>query len=92
MQYAMLAIGGLRVLRAMGIDIPRSSTSTKGTRRSRPSSSFARAGSSGLGFEEALASARRRVVFTTHTPVPAGNEHYDVRAESTRCSARFRPS
>lgn len=30
----------------------------------------------GLPFEHALAEARRRVVFTTHTPIPAGNEHY----------------
>ena len=30
----------------------------------------------GTPFEEALAEVRERVVFTTHTPVPAGNETY----------------
>lgn len=30
----------------------------------------------GAPFAEALASVRRRTVFTTHTPVPAGNETY----------------
>src|SRR5262249_36622177 len=33
-------------------------------------------GRRGLPCERALAEPRRRVVFTTHTPVPAGNEHY----------------
>jgi glycogen phosphorylase len=31
---------------------------------------------SGASFEEALAAARDRTVFTTHTPVPAGNDTY----------------
>jgi starch phosphorylase len=30
----------------------------------------------GLSLDEAVAAARRRVVFTTHTPVAAGNEEY----------------
>jgi starch phosphorylase len=30
----------------------------------------------GASFEQALAEARERTVFTTHTPVPAGNETY----------------
>ena len=30
-------------------------------------------------FEQALAGVRRRVVFTSHTPVPAGNERFDHR-------------
>ena len=31
----------------------------------------------GLGFDEALARVRASTVFTTHTPVPAGNEVFD---------------
>ena len=34
----------------------------------------ARQVAAGLPFEEAIEAARRRIVFTTHTPVPAGNE------------------
>jgi glycogen phosphorylase len=30
-----------------------------------------------LGFEEALAAVRRNTSFTTHTPVPAGNEEFE---------------
>jgi len=30
----------------------------------------------GASFDEAREKVRRRVVFTTHTPVPAGNETY----------------
>jgi starch phosphorylase len=32
----------------------------------------------GLDFEDALEAVRRSTVFTTHTPVPAGNERFDV--------------
>ena len=32
----------------------------------------------GRPFEEALAEARERTVFTTHTPVAAGNETYSA--------------
>lgn len=32
----------------------------------------------GLAFDEALERVRRSTVFTTHTPVPAGNERFDV--------------
>jgi len=77
MQYAMLAIGGLRVLRAMGID-PSVIHLNEGHAALAALELVREGRVSGLGFEEALASARRRVVFTTHTPVPAGNEHYDV--------------
>jgi glycogen phosphorylase len=37
-------------------------------------------------FQEALAEARRKIVFTTHTPVPAGNETHPV-AELKRLGA-----
>jgi len=33
--------------------------------------------SDGVGFEEALRRVRRMLAFTTHTPVPAGNEMFD---------------
>ncbi|MCE9615539.1 MAG: alpha-glucan family phosphorylase [Lentisphaerae bacterium] len=33
---------------------------------------------SGLSFDRAIAATRRQVVFTTHTPVPAGNEQHPL--------------
>ena len=53
-----------------------SSTSTRATPRSPASSSPARRPSRASRREDALAAARERTVFTTHTPVPAGNDTY----------------
>jgi starch phosphorylase len=77
-QYAVLGFGGVRALRALGIE---------------PAVYHFNEGHPALGVFELLAQAhahapagspadaawqqvRRRVVFTTHTPVPAGNEAY----------------
>jgi starch phosphorylase len=74
-QYALLGIGGVRALRALGID-PAVLHLNEG-HAAFASLELAREGrQQGLGFEEALAAARRRIVFTTHTPVAAGNEEY----------------
>ncbi|MBA3057254.1 MAG: alpha-glucan family phosphorylase [Gammaproteobacteria bacterium] len=81
-QYAVLGVGGVRALRALGIE---------------PSVYHFNEGHPALGVFELLAQAqaravpdnpsdtvweqvREQVVFTTHTPVPAGNETYQ-RAE-----------
>ena len=75
MQYAVLAMGGLRALRALEID-PAIVHLNEG-HAALAALELAREGvRSGLPFERALSEARRKVVFTTHTPVPAGNEHY----------------
>ncbi len=75
MQYAVLAMGGLRALRALGIE-PSTVHLNEG-HAALAALELARDGvRSGLSFDRALVEARRRVVFTTHTPVPAGNEHY----------------
>jgi starch phosphorylase len=77
-QYAVLGVGGVRALRALGI---------------APSVYHLNEGHPALGVFELLAQAqaqaqtgsaaddawqrvRQQVVFTTHTPVPAGNETY----------------
>jgi starch phosphorylase len=62
-QYALLAIGGVRALRALGIT---------------PSVVHLNEGHAALAAVE-LGVPRPRVVFTTHTPVGAGNERYDAR-------------
>ncbi len=40
----------------------------------------------GLGPEEAMDAVRRRTVFTTHTPVPAGHDRYDIDAVTSLLS------
>jgi starch phosphorylase len=74
-QYALLGIGGVRALRAMGID-PGVFHLNEGHAALAPLELAAEAVSGGASFAEAFASARARTVFTTHTPVPAGNERY----------------
>lgn len=75
-QYAVLGVGGVRALQALGIDpmlvhLNEGHAALSGFERAR-----LRAG--GESFEAALAEVRQRTVFTTHTPVPAGNEGYSV--------------
>ena len=75
-QYALLGVGGVRALNALGIDpavvhLNEGHAALAGLELARA----ARA-DTGVSAEEALAAARERTVFTTHTPVPAGNDSY----------------
>ena len=74
-QYAMLGIGGARALRTMGIE-PSVYHLNEGHPAFAALDLVAEQVAAGSSLEEAAASARRRVVFTTHTPIPAGNETY----------------
>jgi glycogen phosphorylase len=75
-QYALLGVGGMRALRAMGIE-PCVVHLNEG-HAALTSLELARAElTGGLALDDALAAARARTVFTTHTPVPAGNDTYD---------------
>ncbi|MGH9402480.1 MAG: alpha-glucan family phosphorylase [Terriglobia bacterium] len=75
-QELLLGVGGFRALRAMGI--------TPGVLHlNEGHSGFAvleairdRMHEEGLGFEEAASRVAREVVFTTHTPVPAGHDRF----------------
>jgi glycogen phosphorylase len=80
-QYALLGMGGVRALRALGID-PAVIHLNEGHAALAPLELTREAVAAGHPFKEALAKARERTVFTTHTPVPAGNETYS--AEDTR--------
>lgn len=74
-QYAVLGIGGMRALDALGVR-PGLVHLNEGH---AALSSFERLRvllSTGLSFDDALATVRQHTVFTTHTPVPAGNEGY----------------
>jgi starch phosphorylase len=75
-QYALLGVGGMRALRAMGID-PSVVHLNEG-HAAFASLELARGEvSTGAALDDALAAARARTVFTTHTPVPAGNDTYE---------------
>jgi len=72
-QYALLGVGGIRALRAMGHE-PGVIHLNEGHAALAPLE-LAR-GQSGDSLPAALERARARTVFTTHTPVPAGNDSY----------------
>jgi starch phosphorylase len=73
-QYGLLGAGGAQTLAALGID-PAVIHLNEGHPALAPVVlAAARAGGGGL--DEAVAAVRDRVVFTTHTPLAAGNETY----------------
>jgi starch phosphorylase len=74
-QYGLLGIGGVRVLRALGIE-PGVVHLNEGHPALAALELASEQVEAGASFEEALEAARSRVVFTTHTPVAAGNETY----------------
>ncbi len=76
-QYALLGIGGVRLLQALGIE-PAVYHLNEGHPALAALELAAQDVAAGASFEDALAAVRRRFVFTTHTPVPAGNETYGV--------------
>ena len=77
-QYAVLGIGGVRALRAMGVE-PAGLHLNEGHAALAPLELARPALRRGLAFSDALSDAGGRTVFTTHTPVPAGNEEYEPR-------------
>jgi len=74
-QYALLGMGGVRMLRALGIE-PGLFHLNEGHPALAALELAADDVASGFSPDEALARIRERFVFTTHTPVPAGNETY----------------
>jgi starch phosphorylase len=77
MQYAALGIGGVRALRALAIE-PSIVHLNEGHAALAPLEMARALRSPGGSFADAMAAVRSRVVFTTHTPVPAGNERYEL--------------
>ena len=74
-QYVVLGQGSIRMLGALGIEpgvvhLNEGHAALAGLELAR------RSVEAGAGFDEAVARARQRVVFTTHTPLAAGNEAY----------------
>ena len=76
-QEIVLGVGGVRAVRALGIEpavwhMNEGHVAFLGLERARER--VAR----GEGLGDALKAVARNAVFTTHTPVPAGNESYDA--------------
>jgi len=74
-QYVVLGAGGAAALRALGIDpgVVHMNEGHAAFAAVEMASAGVRAGAT---FDDALADVRRHTVFTTHTPVPAGNDTY----------------
>jgi len=71
-QYILLGVGGVRALAAMGIE-PGLLHLNEGH---AAFISLEAARAHGGSFSDGIAAARARTIFTTHTPVPAGNDTY----------------
>jgi starch phosphorylase len=78
-QELLLGVGGLRLLERLRVNYDLIHMN-EGHAIFAALELFRRARASGLSFDEALAQTRRRVVFTTHTPVAAGNETHSLAA------------
>jgi starch phosphorylase len=75
-QYILLGVGGMRALRAMGI-VPGLVHLNEGHAAFAALELARQEVEGGLDPEAAFDAARARTIFTTHTPVPAGNDTYD---------------
>lgn len=82
-QYALLGVGGIRALRAMGyepgvihLNEGHAALAPLELARGRRGAEDGNGDGEHQPLEQALQLARSRTVFTTHTPVPAGNDSY----------------
>jgi starch phosphorylase len=76
-QYVLLGVGGARALAAMGID-PGLVHLNEGHAAFAALELARQEVERGTSFDDAFENARARTIFTTHTPVPAGNDTYDA--------------
>ncbi len=77
MQEVVLGVGGVRALRALGCQ-PTVWHMNEGHSAFLTMERIREYTESGSGFEEAAARTRGNNVFTTHTPVPAGNDEFPL--------------
>ncbi len=77
MQEVILGVGGVRLLRALGVK-PDVYHFNEGHAVFAGLELVEEAREAGALFEQAIAMVKRQVVFTTHTPVPAGNEVHEL--------------
>jgi starch phosphorylase len=74
-QEWILGVGGVRVLRAMGVQ-PAAWHANEGHAAFMMLERVRELTATGVTFKEAVAHVRARTVFTTHTPVPAGHDTF----------------
>jgi starch phosphorylase len=74
-QEWILGVGGVRVLRAVGVE-PAAWHANEGHAAFMMVERLREATERGVPFEKAVAEIRRSGVFTTHTPVPAGHDAF----------------
>jgi starch phosphorylase len=77
-QEMLLGIGGVRALNWLGLDVG-TYHFNEGHAVFAGVEMVAERMAAGMMFPEAWADTRRRIVFTTHTPVPAGNEIHGLK-------------
>jgi starch phosphorylase len=75
-QYALLGIGGVRALHALGIEPGVVHLNEGHAAMACLELARTEREQSGASIEDAFEAVRQRTVFTTHTPVPAGNDTY----------------
>lgn len=76
-QEIVLGVGGVRALRALGIDVDVYHFN-EGHALLAAFELIREKREAGRSFEDAVAATRQEVVFTTHTPVPQGNESHPL--------------
>ncbi|MDX1412993.1 MAG: alpha-glucan family phosphorylase [Candidatus Promineifilaceae bacterium] len=74
-QEIMLGIGGVRLLRKLGIE-PAAWHMNEGHSAFLLLENLRQRVASGQSFEDAIATVRKNSIFTTHTPVPAGHDAF----------------
>ena len=75
-QYALLGIGGARALEALGVEPGVVHLNEGHAALACVELARQERARHGCSVDEAFEAVRRRTVFTTHTPVPAGNDSY----------------
>jgi starch phosphorylase len=78
-QEWVLGVGGVRVLRALGV-APAAWHANEGHAAFMMLERVREQTGNGTAFGDAVRDVRRHSIFTTHTPVPAGHDHFDVTA------------
>jgi starch phosphorylase len=76
-QEWILGVGGVRVLRAMGVD-PAVWHANEGHAAFMMIERLRELTGRGVAYDEAVRQVRARSIFTTHTPVPAGHDAFSV--------------
>ncbi|NWF64304.1 MAG: alpha-glucan family phosphorylase [Chloroflexi bacterium] len=77
MQEILLGIGGVRALRVLGYD-PAVWHMNEGHASFLTLERIREQVAVGVAFEEAIQATRKQNIFTTHTPVPAGNDEFPL--------------